>query len=431
MPTNRRFPWIKLVMLAVVLAASGGGVWYWKRSHEAAIEYQSAPVARGDLTQIVTATGQLDPVVNVQVGSQISGRIEKLYADFNSVVKSNQVIADIEPSTYKVAVLRAEADVANAKANLALSQVQAERANTLFSNRLISASDHDIAIATLQQAKAQLQSFDAALASAKVDLSRCTIFAPVDGVVIARNVDVGQTVAASFNTPTLFQLAGDLTKMQIDALVSEADIGGVSVGQHVDFTVDAYPLGAFVGKVSQVRYGSITNQNVINYDCVIAVGNPDGKLLPGMTANVSIVIAERTNVLKIPNGALRFRPPEAAGKTNPAPQMAAQAARPGLALARQSGGPGAAAPGGLGGGRSLPERQVERTVYVLPDKAQSNGKEALTLKPVQIKVGITDGIMTEVTEGLEEGMQVVSAILTTDASATRPAPNPFGGGRRF
>ena len=329
MPTSRRFPWIKLVMLAVVLAASGGGVWYWKRSHEAAIEYQSAPVARGDLTQIVTATGQLDPVVNVQVGSQISGRIEKLYADFNSVVKSNQVIADIEPSTYRVAVLRAEADVANAKANLALSQVQAERANTLFSNRLISASDHDIAIATLQQGKAQLQSFDAALASAKVDLSRCTIFAPVDGVVIARNVDVGQTVAASFNTPTLFQLAGDLTKMQIDALVSEADIGGVSVGQHVNFTVDAYPLRAFVGKVSQVRYGSITNQNVINYDCVIAVGNPDGKLLPGMTANVSIVIAERTNVLKIPNGACGSGPRKRPARPTRPPQWPPR--QPGLA----------------------------------------------------------------------------------------------------
>ncbi len=323
MRTDKRFPWMKVVMLAVVLAAGGGGVWYWESSHETAIEYQTAPVVRGDLTQVVTATGQLDPVVNVQVGSQISGRIEKLYVDFNSVVKSNQVIADIEPATYKVAVLRAEADVANAKANLALAQVQADRASTLYSNRLISASDHDIAVAQLEQAKAQLQSSDASLANAKVDLSRCTIFAPVDGVVISRNVDVGQTVAASFNTPTLFLLAGDLTKMQIDALVSEADIGGVSVGQNVNFMVDAYPYRTFAGKVSQVRYGSITNQNVINYDCVIEVGNPDRKLLPGMTANVSIIVSERTNALKIPNGALRFRPLEAAGKTNAAPQMAA------------------------------------------------------------------------------------------------------------
>ncbi len=425
MATDRRFPWMKLATLGVVLAAGGGGVWYLKGGHERAVEYQTAPVVRGDLTQVVTATGQLDPVVNVQVGSQISGRIEKLYVDFNSVVKSNQVIADIEPSTYKVAVLRAEADAANAKANLALSQVQADRADTLFTNRLISASDHDIAIAQLQQAKAQVQSLDAALASAKVDLSRCTIYAPVDGVVISRSVDVGQTVAASFSTPTLFQLAGDLTKMQIDALVSEADIGGVSVGQRVDFTVDAYPSRTFAGKVSQVRYGSITNQNVINYDCVIAVSNPDGKLLPGMTANVSIVVAERTNVVKIPNGALRFRPLEGVFPTNAAPQTAAQGARSNLA----SGGPAAGAPGT---NRSSAERQFMRTVYVMPDKPESSGKDTAKLEPVQIKVGINDGIMTEVVDGLKEGMKVVSGMLTTDPAATRPASNPFSGaGRRF
>jgi HlyD family secretion protein len=423
---------MKLVMLAVVLAAGGGGMWYWKNGHETAIEYQTAPVARGDLTQVVTATGQLDPVVNVQVGSQISGRIEKLYVDFNSVVKSNQVIADIEPSTYKVAVLRAEADVANAKANLALSQVQADRANTLYSNNLISASDHDVAVAQLQQAKAQLQSLDAALASAKVDLSRCTIYAPVDGVVISRNVDVGQTVAASFSTPTLFQLAGDLTKMQIDALVSEADIGEVSVGEHADFTVDAYPLRTFAGKVSQVRYGSITNQNVINYDCVIAVSNPDRKLLPGMTANVSIIVAERTNVLKIPNGALRFRPLETAPATSATPQLAAQGARSNLVAGGQGGGPRAGAPGPPGASRSPPERQLMRTVYVLPEKPESKGKDPLKLEPVQIKVGINDGIMTEVVEGLKEGTKVVSGVLTTETAASRPAANPFSGaGRRF
>jgi HlyD family secretion protein len=258
-------------------------------------------------------------------------------------------------------------------------------------------------------------------------------------VVISRNVDVGQTVAASFSTPTLFQLAGDLTKMQIDALVSEADIGGVSVGQHVDFTVDAYPFRTFAGKVSQVRYGSITNQNVINYDCVIAVSNPDGKLLPGMTANVSIVIAERTNALKIPNGALRFRPPEVAAKTNAPPQLAAQGARSNLeAIGRsggQSGAPRAAAPGAPGAPgatRSLQERQLMRTVYVLSGKPESKGKDPVKLEPVQIKVGINDGIMTEVVEGLEEGMQVVSGILTTDTGASRPASNPFSGaGRRF
>lgn len=448
-------------MVPVLTAAIGGGAWYWKSRGEPPLDYQTVPVMRGDLTQVVTATGQLDPVVNVQVGSQISGRINKLYVDFNSVVKSNQVIAEIEPDTYKVAVMKLEADLANAKANLALAQVQAERAESLHTNRLISDSDYDTAHAQLLQGKAQVQSAQANLANGNVDLSRCTIFAPVDGVVISRNVNVGQTVAASFNTPTLFQLAGDLTKMQIDALVSEADIGGVAEGQHVNFTVDAYPYRTFVGKVSQIRYGAITNQNVINYDCVIEVSNPDRKLLPGMTANVSIVIAERAKALKVPNAALRFRPPDLPPRTNAPPQLAAQGGRSsakagGRGGGFRPGGPGGPGggfgPGGPGGGRRgergpgsdarppgaqpRPERQLIRTVYVMADKPDSKQKEPVKLKPVQIKVGINDGISTEVVEGLEEGQQVVIGILSTETAAARPGgppANPFGGGgpRRF
>jgi len=458
MATDSKFPWMKWVTgLVLVGVALGGGAWYWRSRSEAPVEYQSAPVARGDLTQVVTATGQLDPVVNVTVGSQISGIIQKLFVDYNSQVKSNQVIAEIDPATYKVNVLRVEADVANAKANLSLAQVQADRADALFTNKLISASDHDTAGAQLLQAKAQVQSAQASLANANVDLSRCTIYAPVDGVVVSRNVDVGQTVAASFNTPTLFLIAGDLTKMQIDALVSEADIGGVSVGQRVNFTVDAYPYRTFSGKLSQIRYGAITNQNVINYDCVVEVSNPDGRLLPGMTANVSIVIAERQEALKIPNAALRFRPPEVAGKTNAAPQMLAQGGRASPEGGGRGGGPSAGGPGGRGGlgagggrrgdrgqgaeagglgGRPRPERQLTRTVYVLPSKADTKDKEPAKLKAVQIKVGISDGIMTEVTEGLAEGMQVVTGAFAAGPGAAQPgapAANPFGGGgfRRF
>src|SRR5882672_8137670 len=304
--------WLKWVVILVVLGGLAGGViWYFVADHDSGSQYQTAQVTRGDLIQSVTASGQLNPVVNVQVGSQISGRINKILVDFNSEVKSNQVIAQIDPASYQAAVLRYEADLANAKANLALAQVQARRAEALYTNNLISASDHDTTLAQAQVADAQVQSAEAALANAKVDLSRCTIFAPVDGVVISRNVDVGQTVAASFNTPTLFVIANDLTKMQIDALVSEADIGGVEVGQAVNFTVDAYPYRTFRGKLSQIRYGAITNQNVVNYDCVVEVNNADLKLLPGMTANVSIIVAERQNAFKIPNAALRFRPPEA------------------------------------------------------------------------------------------------------------------------
>ena len=456
--------WIGLLLLLAAIAA--GATWYIKANHEAPTEYQTANVTRGDLIQVVTATGQLDPVVNIQVGSQISGIIRKINVDFNSVVKSNQIIAEIDPATYEVNVLKAQADLANAKANLALAEVQARRADSLYTNNLISGSDHDTAQAQLQQAQAQVQSDEATLKNANVQLSYCTIFAPVDGVVISRNVDVGQTVAASFNTPTLFVIANDLSKMQIDALVSEADIGGVATNQDVNFTVDAYPYRTFRGKVSQVRYGAITNQNVINYDCVIDVHNDDFKLLPGMTANVSIITAERDNVIKVPNAALRFRPPETVAaemKTNTALQavVAQRSAggggdggpRPGGGRPGQGGGGpgggggfgpggfgpgGGRGPGGEGGAPHRPkgERQVARTVYVLPPKAAGDQPADVKPKPVQIKAGISDGINTEVIDGLEEGLQVVTGIISTgDASksSATPAANPFGGGgfRRF
>jgi HlyD family secretion protein len=468
MANHHKFHWGKwLSVLALLGAGAGGGVWYFKSSHDAATQYQAAPASRGDLTQAVTATGQVGPVINVQVGSQISGIVRKLYADFNSVVKSNQIIAEIDPATYEVNVLKAEAQLANSKANLTLADVQSRRSDELYTNRLISASDHDSAKAQLEQARAQVQSDGATLKNAQVQLAYCTIYAPVDGVVISRNVDVGQTVAASFNTPTLFVIANDLTKMEIDALVSEADIGGVATNQDVNFTVDAYPYRTFRGKVSQVRYGAITNQNVINYDCVIGVDNSDLKLFPGMTANVSIITAQREGVLRIPNAALRFRPPEtvaAEAKTSLAPQMMALGPRPGgpggdgagrsggmrPGGAGGGGGPGGFGPGGFGAGgrgdrgpgggpgggsgRPRPERQVFRTVYVLA-KADSGDPESSKPKPVQIKVGISDGINTEVLDGLEEGTQVVTGILSSDAASARPggpAANPFGGGfRRF
>src|SRR5581483_664859 len=346
-----------IVTLLILGAIAGAGWWYYQNRHDEAPEYQTSAVTRGDLTQVVTATGQLGPVLNVQVGSQISGIVKKLLVDFNSVVKSNQLIAEIDPSTYDLNVLKAEAGVANSKANLALAEVQARRADELYTNRLISAADHDTAEAQLLQAKAQVQSDEATLKSAQVQLSYCTIYAPVDGVVISRNVDVGQTVAASFNTPTLFLIANDLTKMQIDALVSEADIGNAAVGQNVNFSVDAFPYRTFHGKVSQIRYGAITNQNVINYDCVIEVNNSDQKLLPGMTANVSVIIAERNDVLKVPNAALRFRPPDVPGpgKTNGPTQLAGQTQRSGEPGAgggfrRDGAGGGGFRQGGPGGG---------------------------------------------------------------------------------
>lgn len=469
MADGKKSGWLKwIVFLALLIGAGAAGIYFYNHRNAAATEYQTAKVTRGDLVQAVTATGQLAPVVNVQVGSQISGIIRKLYADYNSVVHSNQVIAEVDPSTYQVNVQKAEAELANAKANLALAQVQARRSEELFKANLVSSSDHDTALAQEKQAQAVVQSDEAGLQNAKVQLSYCTIFAPVDGVVVSRNVDVGQTVAASFNTPTLFVIAGDLKQMQIDALVSEADIGGVATNQDVKFTVDAYPYRTFIGKVSQVRYGAITNQNVINYDCVVQVDNSDLKLLPGMTANVSIIIAERHNALRVPNAALRFRPPElvaAEVKTNvPAFQVASQGqgGRGGgeggerAGGLRQGGGGGMGPGGGPGGGRGPgmmgaggerrggpggergpgadrpvagarpggSDRPASRTIYLLASKPGAKEARDPKLEPVQVRLGITDGAMTEVLDGVQEGAQVVTSMITPESS--RPASNPFG-----
>src|SRR5439155_17299392 len=238
-----------------------------------------------------TATGQLNPVTNVQVGCQISGTIQKLFVDFNSPVTQGQVVAQIDAATYQANLLQAEGDLANAKAALELAQINAGRSKDLFTNKLIPQSDYDQTIANLHQAEATVKIKEAAVQKAKVDLERCTIYSPVDGIVISRSVDVGQTVAASLSAPTLFVIANDLTKMQIDANVAEADIGGVEEGQDVDFTVDAFPNRTFHGKVTQVRNAPITVQNVVTYDTVIGVSNADLKLRPGMTANVSIIVA--------------------------------------------------------------------------------------------------------------------------------------------
>lgn len=310
MAKDGKFRWSKLVLVLVVLGAAVGGVMYFKNDHTEAPQYQTTAVTRSDLTQAVSASGTLNPVLNVQVGSQISGNIAKLFADYNSLVKSNQVVAQLDPAIFQASVHQAEGDLANANASLELQRAETTRSEALFKNKLISQSDYDKAIATLHQAEAQVKIKQASLERSQLDLAHCTIYAPVDGIVISRNVDVGQTVAASMNAPVLFQVANDLAKMQIDANVSEADVGTVEEGQNVSFTVDAYPSRTFVGRVVQIRNSPVTVQNVVTYDTVIGVTNSDFKLKPGMTATVAITTAQRTNVLKIPNSALRFKPPE-------------------------------------------------------------------------------------------------------------------------
>ena len=372
--------------------------------------YQIATVTRGPITQAVTATGTLNPVVNVQVGSQVSGNISKLFADFNSQVKAGQVVAQIDPALFQATVTQAEGDLANAQAALELAKVNATRTQELFARKTSSQADLDQAMANLHQAEANVKIKQGALDKAKADLDHCTITSPIDGIVISRNVDVGQTVAASLQAPVIFQIANDLAKMQIDSNVAEADVGVLEVGQDVDFTVDAFPMRTFHGKVVQVRNAPITVQNVVTYDTVIGVSNPDLKLKPGMTANVSIIVAHKDNVLQIKNAALRYRPAEAA----PAEMSSSKAA---------SGGPTSRTPGGAQRGAGRERRPSERTVYVL-----SGGQP----NPVQIKTGISDGVVTEVIEGLKEGDRVVTAELASKPAAASTPANPFSGGtRRF
>src|SRR5436305_4739038 len=373
-----------------------------------ASNYQTATVTRGPITQLVTATGTLNPVVNVQVGSQVSGNIQKLFADFNSQVKAGEIVAQIDPVLFQATVTQAEGDLANAQAGLELAQANAKRVESLVAKQNSSQADLDQAMATLHQAQASVQIKQGALDKARADLEHCQIRSPVDGEVISRSVDVGQTVAASLQAPVIFTIANDLTKMHIDSAVAEADVGQVAVDQAVDFTVDAFPNRTFHGKVVQVRNAPTTVQNVVTYDTVIDVNNDDLKLKPGMTANISIIIAHKDDVLKIANAALRYRPAGAA--STPAPQRSA----PPNATRGPRGG-------GAGGGQAG-ERRSERTVYVL---------RGSTPDATQIKTGISDGVTTEVSEGLKEGDRVVTAQLSA-AAPTAQQGNPFGGGpRRF
>jgi HlyD family secretion protein len=429
------------IISIALLAAGAGGWWYYKNKQPSAPEFTTTKLTRGDLTQAVTATGTLNPVLNVQVGSQVSGIIQQLFADFNSVVKSNQVIAQLDPATYRANLASAESELASAKASLLLAQVNARRAVELFAGGLISQAEHDQTIATLSQAEAQVQIRAASVERASVDLGRCTIYAPVDGTVISRNVDVGQTVAASMSAPILFQIASDLTQMQINASVAEADVGTVAEGQEVEFTVDAFPERTFVGKVIQVRNAPLTVQNVVTYDTIIEVNNADLKLKPGMTANVSIIVQRRENALRLPNGALRFRPSEEwveTVATNAAPTVAAAdsgtntpalAGDPGLRRGPGGGGErgmGRGSRGARGGGG---ERRNMQTLYVLP-AANTAKAGTVKLKPVRARLGITDGIFTEIIEGLTENDAIVTGANTPmTGSATTPTQNPFGGGR--
>lgn len=381
-----------LVLLGAVFALSRCGT-------TATGSYQTVTVTRGPITQAVTATGTLHPVVNVQVGSQVSGNIQKLFVDFNSKVKAGDVVAQIDPVLFQATVTQAEGELASARAALELARLNAARTESLVAKQNSSQADLDQARATLQQAEATVRIKQGALDKAQADLEHCAIKSPVDGVVISRSIDVGQTVAASLQAPVLFTIANDLTNMQINAAVAEADVGAIAVDQDVDFRVDAFPNRTFRGKVVQVRNAPTTVQNVVTYDTIIGVKNPELILKPGMTANVSIIIAHKEDVLKLPNAALRYRPPNAPAR-----------------------GPQRAQGGRQRGDRGNPPRdRSSRTVYLL---------RGSTPEPVEINTGISDGVTTEVLDGLSENDRVVSGQTSETKAAASPAQNPFGGGGR-
>ena len=404
----------RLWLFALLLVGAGLG-WYLNQSAGSSVEYETTVVSRGALTQVVTASGQLSPVVKVEVGSQISGIIEKLLVDFNSPVKAGEVIAQLDPATYEANLIQAQGNLASARAALELAQLNANRAKALQEEKLNARAEYDKGMADLHQAEAAVKISEGSLKKAQVDLARCTIYAPIDGIVISRNVNVGQTVAASLSAPTLFIIANDLTKMQIEADVAEADIGLVTMGQDVEFNVDAFPGQIFNGKVTQVRNAPKNDVGVVTYVTIIEVNNPELKLKPGMTANVSIIIAHRDDALTIPSAAFRFRMPK-----NP------EAKKP--EGSSDSAGPRKDTKSDLS--RKKEKRKSERTVYVAfaPDQAHRGDKSGVP-HPVQIKTGITDGRQTEVIEGLKEGDQVVVGS-ARDVGSRERAINPFAFGRR-
>jgi len=468
----------KLVLVIIgSIALLGLGGWVYLHG-QGRVEYRTVKVERGDIEATISATGNPNAVVTVQVGSQVSGNIKELSADFNTKVKKGQLVARIDPEIFeakvnqakanldnaRAAILNAramlqktEADVANAKASIEGAKANVAKAKVavldaqiklksrinLFKEGGISAEErdsaqatydsnvaaleaaqaqdqaagytlraaqaqHEVTIAQLAAAEAQVKQNEAALKQAQIDLEHTYIRAPVDGTVVSRNVDVGQTVAASLSAPTLFLIAQDLTKMQVDTNVDEADIGRVRVGQPATFTVDAYPGETFRGKVVQIRQAAINVQNVITYDAVVAVSNPDLKLFPGMTANVKILVDRQEKVLKIPNAALRFRPPD----------FKEQPKRAGDASVRTAQGPptGEGAPGFRGARKA----GGDQTIWVSGDDRK--------LRPVTVKLGITDGSFSEVTEGnLKEGQEVIVGLVPKDGQAAGGPTQPFGG----
>ncbi len=430
----------RILVIGGIVILIGIAIFYFfihKKSSEP--KFRTAKVERGNITLMVSATGTLNALTTVQVGTQVSGIISQLFADYNSEVKKGDVIAKLDDTFLKAQVAEAEANLYKANVSLKEAERNYNRAKELFSQGFISEAELNQAEANYESAKATVRQMQATLERAKTNLQYTTITAPIDGIVISRNVDIGQTVAASLQAPTLFTIAQDLRHMRLEASIDEADIGKIKENQFVTFTVDAFPEERFVGRVSQIRLEPITVQNVVTYTVIIDVPNPELKLRPGMTANVSILIDRRNNVLRIPASATQFRPKEEdisplAKKTEKGPSPASQTER----YAQEFSGQerrfnpegGERRPFfGMREGRN-PEffmrmrgrgQTQEATVYIIgADKK---------LVPVKIKKGLSDGSFIEVVEGeLKEGAEIVigyASPTSSPQSTSAPGPGPF------
>jgi HlyD family secretion protein len=439
-----------LVAAAVLLAA----IAFLHLRRNGKVRYQTATVDRGDIVEIVGATGTLQAVTTVQVGSQVSGIIASLHADFNSTVHRGDVVARLDPSLFEARLGQAKASLVSARANVDRSRASLEdtrqklaRAKELYAEKLLPLSDLETAQANYDSAAAQLKASAAAVVQAEanvnqaqVDLNHTIISAPIDGVVIARNFDVGQTVAASFQAPTLFIIANDLSRMQVNASIDESDIGRVRTGQDVTFRVDAYPERAFPGRVQQVRLQPTTVQNVVTYNTIIEVENPGQRLMPGMTATVSVIVRRRDGALRIPSAVLRFRPetedrgtparPAAGARTvsgagqNRASDSGGQTDRRSGSRSRRdsdrSQPPGRADGESGSSGRDSGRRS---TVYIL--------SPAGTPQATDVELGISDGQFVEVRTGLEEGTKVIVGIELTPSAGPRAGSTPGGAANPF
>jgi HlyD family secretion protein len=437
-----------LVIAGAVVLAAAGAVYWFARTRETPPTYVTAAADRGDVSEVVGATGTLQAVLTVQVGSQVSGTIQEMYVDFNTRVEKNQVIARLDPSLFEARLGQARANLAAARANadrarttLEDARLKNERAKQLSQEQLLPQSDLETAQTNFASAASQVKAADAASTQAaasvklaEVDLNNTVIRAPISGVVISRSVDVGQTVAASLQAPTLFVIANDLSRMQVLASVDEADVGRIKTGQDVTFRVDSFPERTFRGRVEQVRLQPTVAQNVVTYSAVISVDNPGQILMPGMTATVTVVSQQREDVVRVPAAALRFRPEgfEAGAGGGGGRRSGSRAASPGAAPVAAASpvalaSPAAAAPEGEGrGGRrrrdgasgaASEDGPRPALIFVLG----ADGKP----EPRRVRVGLSDGQFVEVAEGLEPGATViVGAQGAAGAVAPRPGASP-------